>query len=81
MSEVATVFSRFEIGPPSLARSASAAMGILERIATIELEMNRTQKNKATEGHLGALKAKLAALRRKLMEPGPGAGGRSASRI
>merc|ERR1719356_1682000 len=31
--------------------------------------MARTQKNKATEGHLGALKAKLAALKRELMEP------------
>ncbi|ORY43741.1 developmentally-regulated GTP-binding protein 2-like protein [Rhizoclosmatium globosum] len=35
-------------------------MGILEKIADIELEMARTQKNKATEYHLGLLKAKLA---------------------
>lgn len=30
---------------------------------TAEDEMKRTQKNKATEGHLGHLKAKLAKLR------------------
>lgn len=50
-------------------------MGVLERIKAIEEEMARTQKNKATEGHLGSLKAKLAALKRELLEPGPGAGG------
>ncbi|SBS93715.1 GTP-binding protein, putative, partial [Plasmodium ovale curtisi] len=35
-------------------------MGILEKIKEIEAEMARTQKNKATEYHLGQLKAKLA---------------------
>mmetsp|Transcript_12432 Transcript_12432/g.35098 ORF Transcript_12432/g.35098 Transcript_12432/m.35098 type:complete len:389 (-) Transcript_12432:497-1663(-) len=34
--------------------------------------MARTQKNKATEGHLGSLKAKLAKLRTQLQEPAPG---------
>eukprot|EP00126_Sphaerothecum_destruens_P007625 Sdes_comp19922_c0_seq1m12350 len=43
-------------------------MGILEKIAEIEKEMSRTQKNKATEYHLGLLKAKLAKLRAELME-------------
>ena len=43
-------------------------MGILERIADIEAEMARTQKNKATEYHLGLLKGKLARLRAELME-------------
>lgn len=38
------------------------------KIAEIEQEMARTQKNKATEGHLGLLKAKLARLRRDLVE-------------
>ena len=38
-------------------------MGITERIQDIEAEMARTQKNKATEGHLGRLKAQLAKLR------------------
>jgi len=36
--------------------------------------MARTQKNKATEGHLGLLKAKVAKLKREMME-GPKAGG------
>ena len=31
-------------------------MGILEKIAEIEREIGRTQKNKATEYHLGTLK-------------------------
>lgn len=43
-------------------------MGIAERIADIEKEMGRTQINKATERHLGMLKAQLAALRAKLVE-------------
>lgn len=43
-------------------RSPSAAMGILERIKEIELEMSRTQKNKATEYHLGQLKVRACAL-------------------
>ncbi len=34
-------------------------MSVLQRIADIEHEMARTQKNKATNGHLGLLKAKL----------------------
>eukprot|EP00929_Paragymnodinium_shiwhaense_P039548 TRINITY_DN20762_c0_g1_i1.p1 TRINITY_DN20762_c0_g1~~TRINITY_DN20762_c0_g1_i1.p1 ORF type:complete len:414 (+),score=123.44 TRINITY_DN20762_c0_g1_i1:137-1378(+) len=44
-------------------------MGVLERIKEIELEMSRTQKNKATTTHLGSLKAKLCALRRELLAP------------
>jgi uncharacterized protein len=51
-------------------------MGLLERIKDIENEMNRTQKNKATEHHLGLLKAKLARLRTQLMEPQKGGGGK-----
>lgn len=35
-------------------------MGILEKIQDIEKEIAKTQKNKATEYHLGLLKAKLA---------------------
>ncbi|PHJ24378.1 gtp-binding [Cystoisospora suis] len=50
-------------------------MGILERIKEIEAEMARTQKNKATEHHLGSLKAKLARLRSQLLEPPKGGGG------
>ncbi|KAH0916358.1 hypothetical protein HID58_030804 [Brassica napus] len=44
-------------------------MGIIERIREIEAEMARTQKNKATEYHLGQLKAKIAKLRTQLLEP------------
>eukprot|EP00842_Homolaphlyctis_polyrhiza_P002310 jgi/Hompol1/307/HPOL_002762-RA len=44
-------------------------MGILEKIADIEKEIARTQKNKATEYHLGLLKGKLAKYRTMLLEP------------
>lgn len=44
-------------------------MGILEKIKDIENEMERTQKNKATEFHWGILKARLAKLRSELLEP------------
>ncbi|GLV34395.1 upstream of RpIII128 [Carabus blaptoides fortunei] len=37
--------------------------------------MARTQKNKATAGHLGLLKARLAKLRRELISPKGGGGG------
>ena len=50
-------------------------MSVLSKIAEIEAEMARTQKNKATAGHLGMLKAKLAKLRRELIEPSGGGGG------
>ena len=40
-------------------------MGIPEKIRAIEDEMARTQVNKATEHHLGLLKAKIAKLRRE----------------
>jgi len=44
-------------------------MGILDKIKDIENEISRTQKNKATEHHLGLLKAKLAKYRSMLLEP------------
>lgn len=47
-------------------------MGILEKIKDIEAEISRTQKNKATEYHLGLLKAKLARYRSQLIEPAGG---------
>ncbi|KAI6831123.1 Ribosome-interacting GTPase [Hortaea werneckii] len=50
-------------------------VNITDRIKEIEDEMKRTQKNKATEYHLGLLKGKLARLRAQLLEPGPGSGG------
>ena len=43
-------------------------MGIPEKIKLIEEEMRRTQINKATERHLGVLKARLARLKRMLEE-------------
>ncbi|CCK70621.1 Rbg2p KNAG_0E03640 [Huiozyma naganishii CBS 8797] len=51
-------------------------MGIVEKIKDIEEEMARTQKNKATERHLGLLKGKLARYRQQLLaDDGPGGGG------
>ncbi|AET39558.1 Rbg2p Ecym_4521 [Eremothecium cymbalariae DBVPG len=43
-------------------------MGIIDKIKSIEEEMARTQKNKATEHHLGLLKGKLARYRQQLLE-------------
>jgi small GTP-binding protein len=48
---------------------------ILAKIAEIEAEMARTQKNKATAYHLGLLKAKLAKYRRELITPTGKSGG------
>lgn len=50
-------------------------MGIQERIKEIELELSRTQKNKATTTHIGMLKGQLARLRTQLLLPAPGQGG------
>ena len=52
-------------------------MSVLQRIADIEKEMERTQKNKATEFHLGLLKAKLAKLRSQLVSEASKKGGGS----
>ncbi len=49
-------------------------MGILEKIKELEDEIKRTQKNKATEYHIGLLKAKIAKLRRGLIGDGKGGG-------
>lgn len=51
---------------------------LLEKIATLEQEISRTQKNKATAKHLGDLKAKLCAARRELLEPKSSGGGKQA---
>ena len=50
-------------------------MSIAQKIAEIESEMARTQKNKATSYHIGILKAKLAKLKRELIEGGTKKGG------
>eukprot|EP00808_Paulinella_micropora_P000374 g41232.t1 len=52
-------------------------MSALQKIAEIEAEMARTQKNKATAAHLGLLKAKLAKLKREIIEGPKGSGGTS----
>lgn len=53
-------------------------MGIQEKIKELEDELHRTQKNKATEFHIGIVKSKIAQLRRELISPrkgGASAGG------
>ena len=45
-------------------------MSIVQKIAEIEKEIDRTQKNKATNYHVGLLKAKLAKLRGELIQEG-----------
>ncbi|GMG31755.1 unnamed protein product [Ambrosiozyma monospora] len=50
-------------------------VNILEKIKEIQDEMAKTQKNKATEYHLGLLKGKLAKYRRMLLEPDSAGGG------
>lgn len=47
----------------------------VDKIKAIESEMARTQVNKATNFHLGQLKAKLARLKRELLTPQSGGGG------
>lgn len=44
-------------------------MGLEEKIRELEEEMARTQKNKATEYHIGLLKAKIAKLKREVIAP------------
>lgn len=46
-----------------------------DKIKEIEAEMAKTQKNKATEFHLGLLKAKLAKLRKEVMTAPKSSGG------
>eukprot|EP01071_Lankesteria_metandrocarpae_P011203 Lankesteria_metandrocarpae@DN5423_c0_g1_i1.p1 len=50
-------------------------MSTLQKIAEIEAEMAKTQKNKQTNFHLGVLKAKLAKLRAQLIEGSTKGGG------
>ena len=50
-------------------------MSTLQKIKEIEDEMKRTQKNKATNFHLGLLKAKLAKLRQEVLDPRKSGGG------
>merc|ERR1712093_592823 len=50
------------------ASNTAKMVNITEKIKEIEDEMRRTQKNKATEYHLGLLKGKLARYRAELLE-------------
>lgn len=52
----------------SLVINSFVKMGIIEKIKAIEEEMARTQKNKATEHHLGLLRGKLARYRQSLLQ-------------
>lgn len=52
-------------------------VSITEKIQQIQDEMARTQKNKATNYHIGLLKGKLARYRQQLLEPAPGSQGSS----
>jgi len=56
---------------PTTKHSMSSKDDIQAKIAAIEAEYARTQKNKATSYHLGTLKAKLAKLKSELIN-GPG---------
>lgn len=47
-------------------------VSVVEKIKQIELELSRTQKNKATEYHIGLQRGKLARLKRQLLEPEAG---------
>jgi uncharacterized protein len=48
---------------------------IADKIAEVENEMSKTQRNKATESHMGLLKAKLAKLKRELIDASSKSGG------
>ena len=48
-------------------RLRKSVYGYGEGVIRIEAEMARTQKNKATEYHLGVLKARLAKLRSEVL--------------
>ena len=50
-------------------------MGLLERRKAIEEEIERTQKNKATEYHIGRLKGQLARIRSELLTQASRSGG------
>lgn len=52
-------------------------MAALARIAEIEAEIARTQKNKATEAHLGMLKARIAKLKADVVAAATKSGGKS----
>ena len=52
-------------------------MSALQKITEIETEIARTQKNKATEYHIGQLKARLAKLKAEVVAAGSKSGGKA----
>ncbi|KAK2956218.1 putative GTP-binding protein [Blattamonas nauphoetae] len=50
-------------------------MSTVQKIKEIEEEMKKTQHNKATNFHIGLLKAKLAKLRQEILDPQKSSGG------
>lgn len=52
-------------------------MGLLERRKAIEEEIARTQKNKATEYHVGRLKSQLARIKTEMLENASRSGGKT----
>jgi uncharacterized protein len=45
------------------------SMGLADKLKELEDEMSRTQKNKATEFHIGILKSKIAKLKKTIQSP------------
>ncbi|MFH1779741.1 MAG: GTP-binding protein [Candidatus Micrarchaeota archaeon] len=56
-------------------------MGVTDKIAEIEKEIEKTQKHKGTEHHLGLLKAKIAKLREQLETIGKSGGKKKAFEV
>ncbi len=52
-------------------------MGVADKLLELETELGKTQKNKATEFHIGILKAKIAKLKRELVSPSKSGGAKS----
>lgn len=77
IAEIEADVSRCSIDPIHFFFPSSSSPIVAHPILSYNLQMARTQKNKATSGHLGMLKAKLAKLRRELIEPASGGGGGS----
>lgn len=44
-------------------------MGLADKLKELEEELSRTQKNKATEFHIGVLKSKIAKIKKELLNP------------
>jgi hypothetical protein len=63
------------VGTGERAAGGGPSMSVLARIKDIEDEMARTQKNKATNSHLGLLKARLAKLKSELVTAASAGGG------